>query len=128
MEGAIDNNFSDIATGAKTGAETATTVGFFPQYPCTVAANAGKSTYWGYCFLGVTGSRANADSDYDVAKQIIAKGDPTLAAGTPPAAQGKTFAQAEYQNDTHAVYVFEAQQDNGKYIVKMTFAKPAALK
>lgn len=128
MEGAIDNNFSDVMTDTKNGPETVTSVGFYPQYPCTVGTNGDKSMYWGYCIMGVSASRTNADGNYDAAKQIIAKGDPTLKPGDAPAAGAKTVAQSQFQNDTHAVYLFESQQDNGKYVVKMTFAKPSALK
>jgi hypothetical protein len=128
MEAAIDNNFADIVTDKKDGSAATTSVGFYPQYPCTVGTNGDKSMYWGYCFLGVTSSRADADADYETARKIIAQGDPTLSPGLPPLSSTKSIVQSQFQNDTHAVYLFEQQQDNGKYVVKMTFAKPSALK
>ena len=38
MEAGIDNNFADVTTDQKNGAETTTSIGFFPQYPCTVGS------------------------------------------------------------------------------------------
>jgi hypothetical protein len=128
MEAGIDNDFSDLAPNKKSGQEVPTSIGFYPQYPCTVGTNADKSMTWGYCIMGVSASKANADADYAAAQQIIAKGDPDLKTGTPPASNTKAVAESLYANDTHAVYLFEQMQDNGKYIIKMTFAKPAALK
>jgi hypothetical protein len=128
MEGAIDNDFAGVVTDKKNGPETITSIGFYPQYPCTVGTNDDKSKYWGYCIMGATATRSNADDDYAAAQQIVAKGDPTLKPGTAPAASAKTIAQSEFENDTHAIYLFESQQNDGKYVVKMTFAKPAAMK
>jgi hypothetical protein len=128
MESATDNDFADILTDKKDGPQTIASLGFYPQYPCTVATNADKSKSYGYCIMGVSASKANVDDDYAAAKDIITKGDPTLKPGTAPAPPPKSIAQSEFENDTHAVYLFESQQDNGKYIVKMTFAKPAAMK
>jgi hypothetical protein len=127
MESGIDNNFADILTGKTNGGETNTSIGFLPQYPCTVGTNPDKSTYWGYCFVGVSAAQSDADTNYDSAKQIVAASDPTLKPGTLPA-NSANIAQSLFQNDTRGVYIFETKQPNGKYIVKMTFAKPAALK
>jgi hypothetical protein len=127
MEAGIDNNFADVMTDQKNGQETTTSVGFFPNYPCTVGANADKSMVWGYCIMGVSAAQSNADSNYQAATQIAAAADPSLKPGTPPAG-GNNIASSQLQNDTHAVYIFETKQPNGKYLVKMTFAKPAALK
>jgi len=127
MEAGIDNNFADLMTDKKNGPETVTSIGFFPQYPCTVGTNPDKSTYWGYCIMGVSAAQSNADANYQAATQIAAAGDPSLKPGTPPA-DSTNIASSQLQNDTHAVYIFETKQPNGKYLVKMTFAKPAALK
>ncbi len=127
MEAGIDNNFADVMTDQKNGPETTTSVGFFPQYPCSVGSNADKSMYWGYCIMGVSAAQSNADANYQAATQIAAAGDPSLKPGTAPA-DSKNIASSQLQNDTHAVYIFETKQPNGKYLVKMTFAKPAALK
>jgi hypothetical protein len=127
MEAGIDNNFADVTTDQKSGAETTTSIGFFPQYPCTVGTNADKSTYWGYCIMGVSAAQSNADANYQAATQIAAAADPSLKPGTAPA-DSKNIASSELENGTHAVYIFETKQPNGKYLVKMTFAKPAAMK
>jgi hypothetical protein len=127
MEAGIDNNFADVITDQKNGPEATTSIGFFPQYPCTVGSNADKSTYWGYCIMGVSAAQSNADANYQAATQIAAAADPSLKPGTPPAG-GNNIASSQLQNDTHAVYIFETKQPNGKYLVKMTFAKPDALK
>jgi hypothetical protein len=127
MEAGIDNNFSDLLTGKKDGQETIASIGFYPQYPCSVATSADKSKTYGYCIMGVSAKKSNADDDYAAAKQIVGKGDATLTEGTAPA-DPKTVSQAMFANDTHGVYLFETLQPNGKYLVKMTFAKPDALK
>jgi hypothetical protein len=127
MEAGIDNNFSDLTTDKKDGGETIASIGFYPQYPCSVASSPDKSKTYGYCIMGVSAKKSNADDDYTAAKQIIAKGDATLTEGTPPA-DPKSVAQTLFTSDTHGVYLFETLQPNGKYLVKMTFAKPDALK
>lgn len=127
MEAGIDNDFADVVTDQKNGPETITSIGFFPKYPCTVGTNADKSMVWGYCIMGVSAAQSDADANYQAATQIAAAADPSLKPGTPPA-DSKNIASSQLQNDTHAVYIFETKQPNGKYLVKMTFAKPAALK
>jgi hypothetical protein len=127
MEAGIDNNYADLVTDKKNGAETVTSIGFFPQYPCTVASN-DKVTYWGYCIMGVNAAQSDADAGYQAALKIAGGADPSLKPGTPPADK-TNIASTLLQNDTHAVYIFETKQANGgKYLVKMTFGKPASFK
>jgi hypothetical protein len=127
MEAGIDNNYADILTDKKNGSETTTSIGFFPQYPCTVGTN-DKVTYWGYCIMGVNAAQSDADGGYQAAIKIASGADPTLKPGTPPADK-TNIASTLLANDTHAIYIFETKQpNNGKYLVKMTFAKPSAFK
>lgn len=133
MESGIDNDFASVidTKSRKTvgsDAEYTTTVGFSKPYPCTVGKHNDSSPVWGYCIVGSNADQAAADGNFDAASKLVPAMDSTLKSVTPTVAKDATdLNMAEYANDTHAVLVIETKQ-HGRYVTKLTFAKPSALK
>lgn len=133
MVAAEDNDFVNVIDVKSrktvgTDAEYTTKVGFSQAYPCTVGKHNDSSPVWGYCIVGSNASQSDADSNFAAAKQLVTTADSTLQSVTPTVQKdANDIADAQYANDAHAVYVLETKQ-NGRFVTKITFAKPAALK
>jgi hypothetical protein len=77
------------------------------------------------CFF-VTASQPAADAAFVAAKSDVKAAAPQLTGGDEPPTNGN-LAQYFVKDATHAVYVDEGRQDDGKYTVVTSFGTPAAL-
>lgn len=127
--GAIDNGFADLK-GKQFGDNPIVTkylgkLTIPNTNACAISHIKASGETVASCYF-VSGSRSEADAAFVAAKQQVRAALPTLAGKDEPPSNGN-IAQYFAQDGTHAVYVDEGQQDDGKYTVVTSFGTVKAL-
>jgi hypothetical protein len=128
--GAIDNGFADLK-GKQFGDNPIVTkylgkLTIPNTNACAISHIKQSGDTVATCFY-VSAAQPEADAAFLAAKQQVRAALPALAGKDEPPSNGN-IAQYFAQDGTHAVYVDEGQQDDGKYTVVTSFGTVKALR